>query len=128
MSSPEKKRGVVIDSQRVEKNKVERADDIDIQWLISDDQGSENIYMRKFTIKPGGSMGYHKHDSTEHIQYVLKGNIDLLMDGVKYNVSKDDAVFIPREVPHSYENNGEEDAEFLCIIPSGDVNTEVIEK
>lgn len=126
MASPKEKRGAVIDSQEVEKNEVERAKDIDIQWLISEEEGSDNIYMRKFTIKPGGSMGYHKHDETEHVQYVLKGSIELMMDGVKYTVSRGDAVFIPQNVPHSYENIGDDDAKFLCIIPSGDVQTEII--
>ncbi|MFO7792805.1 MAG: cupin domain-containing protein [Candidatus Saliniplasma sp.] len=128
MASSNERQGAVIDSDSVEKNDVERADDIDIQWLISKDQGSDNIFMRKFTIKPGGSMGYHKHDETEHVQYVLKGTIELLMDGEKYTVSKGDAVFIPSDVPHSYENIGDKDAVFLCIIPSGEVHTEIIGK
>jgi len=128
MASPNEKRGVVIDSQEVEKNEVERAKDIDIQWLISEEEGSDNIFMRKFTIKPGGSMGYHKHDQTEHVQYVLKGSIKLVMDGVKYIVNKGDSVFIPHNVPHSYENIGKVDAEFLCIVPSGEIQTELIEE
>ncbi len=128
MASPNEKRGAVIDSHQVEKNEVERATKIDIQWLISDGEGSDNIYMRKFTIKPGGSMGYHKHDQTEHVQYILKGSIELVMDGENYSVSKGDAVFIPEDVPHSYVNTGNDDAEFLCIIPSGNMNTELLEK
>ncbi len=121
------KKGSVIDSRDVEKEKVKRADMIDIQWLIAEDECSDNIYLRKFTIKPGGSMGYHKHYDTEHLQYVLNGNIRLVMDEEEHILKKGNAVFIPKGVPHSYENPGDVNAEFLCIIPSGDVETEILE-
>lgn len=124
MVSSKEKQGVVINSKDVEKKEVEGADSIDIQWLISEEQGSENIYMRKFTIKPGGSMVYHKHSNTEHVQYVLQGTIDVLMDGEEYKFDKGDAIFIPKNTPHSYENNGKIDAVFLCMIPSGETQTE----
>ncbi len=127
MGSSNRKIGAVIDSSDVEKENVERADMIDIQWLIAENEGSDNIYLRKFTIKPGGSMGYHKHYGTEHVQYILNGTIKLVMDEEEYIVKKGSAVFIPKDVPHSYENPGDVDAEFLCIIPSGDVETEVLE-
>jgi quercetin dioxygenase-like cupin family protein len=87
-----------------------------IQVLISPQEGP-NYSMRRFVIKHGGTMPKHTN-TVEHEQYVLRGQacIGINMDVIK--VKAGDVVFIPEGAPHWYVNNGEEDFEFLCIIPN----------
>jgi len=40
------------------------------------------------------------------------------VDGQLYDVQAGDVVFIPAGVRHWYQNTGETDFEFLCIIPN----------
>lgn len=122
MSSGEE---VVKNSIDVQKVDVERAEDISIKKLITKDDGSDNIHLRKFTMEPGGKMGLHSHDNAEHVQYVLKGIIKVTLGDKEYTVREGFSLFIPRKTPHSYENIGNTDAEFLCIIPSVDVQTDL---
>ncbi len=84
--------------------------------LIGDDK-APNFMMRKFIIKSKGSMPLHTN-SVEHEQYVLKGSAKVVIgDDVKI-VNKDDILFIPAGVPHSYDVVGYEDYEFLCLVPN----------
>lgn len=57
-------------------------------------------------------------NSVEHEQLVLKGEAEIIIGGTKYNVKKDDIVFIPANVPHSYKSIGQDNFEFLCIVPN----------
>ncbi|MFW6040979.1 MAG: cupin domain-containing protein [Thermoplasmatota archaeon] len=118
---------VIKNSLEVGKDIVERAEKITVQRLITEKDGSSNIRMRKFTLEPEGKMGLHKHDNTEHVQYVLKGVIKIIFNEVEKTVKEGDAVFIPENTPHSYENIGKTRAEFLCMIPTVDVHTEILE-
>lgn len=94
--------------------------------LISD-QEAPNFAMRKFTIRPGGSMPLH-FNLVEHEQYVLQGKALVIIDGVPHEVQAGDVVFIPAKVPHSYQTLGEENFEFLCLIPNKTDETILIEK
>jgi quercetin dioxygenase-like cupin family protein len=103
-------------AEEIQKEPVAIAKKTEIQWLIGEDIG-KNFYMRKFTMHPGGTMPEHYHNNYEHEQYVLKGKITLYMGGEQFQVEAGDVVYIPENVSHWYENRGDEDAEFLCLIP-----------
>ncbi|MCS6770096.1 MAG: cupin domain-containing protein [Candidatus Caldarchaeum sp.] len=109
---------VVKHSNETQAQSVERASRTFIQWLVDSRDGSENIYLRKFTIKPGGWIPSHSHPEIEHVQYVLRGEYEVVLDGETRKVKAGDVVFIPSKTVHSYRNTGSEDAEFLCIITS----------
>ena len=76
-----------------------------------------NFAMRKFTIKSGGAMPLHTN-SVEHEQYILAGEAKVILDGKEFVAKKDDVIYIPAGVAHSYEVQGDEDYEFLCLIPT----------
>lgn len=103
------------DSNQIQFNKVEVAKNTFIQVLIppADDN---SFVMRKFTIKKGGMIPFHKN-LIEHQQYVLSGKAELKIGDETVYVQRDSVVFIPAEVPHSYKNIGDTDFEFLCLIP-----------
>lgn len=112
-----------IDDVKIEK--VDRGDDVFIKRLIASEENVENCFMRKFTIKSGGSMPYHEHEETDHVQYILKGKMKVNLDGETHFVEQNDFLYIPPETPHSYENPYDEEIKFICIVPSGEIKTKI---
>ena len=100
----------------VEAKNVAAGKDTTIQVLISSQEGP-NFAMRKFSMKPGGGMPLHTN-TVEHEQYVLRGRARIGIDEQVFEVQPGDVVFIPEGVPHFYDNIGNEQFEFLCIIPN----------
>lgn len=84
--------------------------------LIGQDK-APNFAMRKFIIKKGGSMPLHTN-SVEHEQYVLGGSAKVVIGDKETIATKDDVLFIPAGTAHSYEVVGDEDYEFLCLVPN----------
>lgn len=109
----------------IPKEVVKAGSSTERQILIGPDEGP-NFAMRRFVIKPGGSMPAHTN-TVEHEQYVLNGTAKIGFDDEVYHVKKDDVVFIPAGVPHWYEVQGNEPFEFLCIVPNGDDQIQLIE-
>lgn len=118
---------LVIDSDDVDMEKVEKGQKVFIQKLIVDEQNAENCYLRKFTMKPGAKMGMHLHDNGEHVQYFLKGKMLLKTKSEEYVVEEGNAMHISTNTSHSYENPFEKDAVFLCVVPAHSLHTEMNE-
>ena len=102
---------------KVKPEKVDRAVKTEIEWLLDRHDGAPNFEMRRFTIKPGGSIPEHFHPEIEHEQYVLKGRYRVGLGGRVYEVKAGDSIYIPAGTHHWYKNSGKVSAEFLCIIP-----------
>ncbi|MBS3782253.1 MAG: cupin domain-containing protein [Candidatus Thermoplasmatota archaeon] len=119
------KKSIVLDSNKVKSEKVEKGEKIWIQRLITDDEGANNCFMRKFTLEPGASMPLHSHEDTDHVQYILEGMMKVKLGDKIEVVEKDDALYIPSGLPHSYENPYEENIKFLCIVPAGEIQTDI---
>ena len=106
---------------------VKAGDLASMQVLISSQEGP-HFAMRRFVMQPGGGMPNHTN-TVEHEQFVLGGHAMIGIGGEEFEVRAGNVVFIPEGVPHWYQNIGEEDFEFLCIIPNNpDVITLVDEK
>ena len=86
------------------------------QVLIST-QEAPNFALRRFIMEPGGGMPRHTN-TVEHEQYVLTGKARIGIADQVFEVKKGDVVFIPENVPHWYQNIGDETFEFLCIVPN----------
>jgi len=109
----------------IPKEKVNAGANTFKQVLVSADE-APNFAMRKFIIEPGGSMPMHKN-TVEHEQYVLNGKAEVYIDGKMFIVNKDDIVFIPSGVEHNYKTIGNENFEFLCIVPNKEDKITIIE-
>lgn len=96
---------------------VDRAVKTEIQWLIDRHDGAPNFELRKFRIRPGGSIPKHYHRDIEHEQYVLAGDYEVGIGEKVHRLKPGDSVLIPAGTPHWYRNPGKKDAEFLCIVP-----------
>ena len=104
--------------------KVEAGQGTHRQVLISDSEGP-HFAMRKFAIESGGGMPRHTNE-VEHEQYVLGGRGRIGIGDQVFEVSANDVVFIPARVPHWYESIGDEDFEFLCVVPNLPDRTELV--
>lgn len=102
----------------IEKTKIDAGEKTYRQVLIGPEKGP-NFAMRRFIIEPGGSMPLHTN-SVEHEQLVLNGSARVQIGDETFNVKKDDVVFIPAEVEHSYTTIGDESFEFICVVPNGE--------
>jgi quercetin dioxygenase-like cupin family protein len=111
-------RPVVVKTKgQVEAKHVETAVKTEIEWLIDRHDGAPNFELRKFRIRPGGSIPKHYHPDIEHEQYVLSGDYEVGLGKEVYKVKAGDSLFIPAGTVHWYKNAGKKDAEFLCIVP-----------
>jgi len=95
------------------------------QLLIGPDEGP-NFAMRRFTMEPGGGMPRHTN-AVEHEQYVLRGRARITIGHDVHHVAAGDVVFIPAGVPHSYEAEGTEPFEFICVVPNAQDRIQVLE-
>ena len=113
-------RGLVrrLEEQRLEK--VEQGEGVEMAWLVSRLDGAEGYEMRRFRIKPGGKLPRHMHPEIEHEQYVLKGRMRVGIGDREYEVKAGDAIYIPAGTFHWYVNDGDEDVEFICVVPKKD--------
>ncbi len=102
---------------RAKPQKVDRAIRTEIEWLLDRHDGAPNFEMRRFTIKPGGSIPKHYHPDIEHEQYVLRGRYRVGLGDKVREVKAGDSIYIPPGTVHWYKNTGKVNAEFLCIIP-----------
>ena len=71
---------------------VDKAVKTEIAWLIDRHDGAPNFELRKFTIKPGGSIPRHYHPDIEHEQYVLAGGYDVGVGDKVYRVKEGDSL------------------------------------
>ncbi len=86
------------------------------QILIGPDEGP-NFALRRFIMEPGGGMPRHTN-TVEHEQYVLRGAARITLGDEVHQVKSGDVVYIPAGVPHSYQAQGDEPFEFLCVVPN----------
>jgi quercetin dioxygenase-like cupin family protein len=96
------------------------------QVLISAQEGP-NFAMRRFVMEPGGGMPRHTN-TVEHEQYVLGGRARIGIGEDVFEVGKGDVIYIPANVPHWYQNTGDEPFEFLCVVPNLPDTTTIIEE
>jgi quercetin dioxygenase-like cupin family protein len=113
-------------AQDVEAQVVMAGDKTTIQVLISSQEGP-NFALRRFVMEPGGGMPNHTN-TVEHEQYVLQGHANVGIGDKVFEVKAGDVVFIPEGVPHWYQNLGELNFEFLCIIPNKPDEIKIVDK
>ena len=98
--------------------------------LIGEEDGAPNFRMRRFTLAPGESVPKHTN-AVEHEQYVLEGEYVVGLrdeDGEEeHDIEQGDALFIPAGTVHWYRNDGDEPAAFICVVPNGDDEIQVLE-
>ncbi len=90
---------------------------VTIRWVISEEDGAPNYYMRVFEIAPEGYSPQHRHP-WEHEIYILSGEGEMVAEDGATAVGPGTAVFIPGEELHQIRNPGGQLLRFICTIPS----------
>ena len=67
-------------------------------------------------IHPGGSIGNHKQESGDDMNYIISGTGKAFCDGVEEELRPDVMHICPKGLEHSIVNTGEEDLVMLTIV------------
>ncbi|KAJ5993223.1 hypothetical protein N7451_008947 [Penicillium sp. IBT 35674x] len=65
-----------------------------------------------------GHLCPHRHKQAE-IYYLIEGQGEVTINGVKSTVSKGSTVFIPGDAEHGIVNTGEEELKWFYVFPTG---------
>jgi quercetin dioxygenase-like cupin family protein len=118
---------VVKRSADAEYEAVGAADGMHKGVLLDESDGAPNFAMRRFELDAGASVPEHTNE-VEHEQYVLAGSYTVGIEGDTYEVSEGDSLLIPAGAVHWYENDGDETGAFICVVPNGDDDIQLVEE
>lgn len=68
------------------------------------------------TVPVGGSIGYHKHEDSSEIFYVVSGNGKILCNGDTEDLRPGVCHYCPRFASHGLENTSEDEALVLFTV------------
>lgn len=120
-------RPVVRRGDDVSYEPVSAADGMQKGILINEADGTPHFALRRFTLAPGAEVPRHTN-AVEHEQYVLDGEYVVGIDETEYTVSAGDALLIPAGTVHWYRSESTEPGAFLCAVPNGDDQIELVEE
>jgi quercetin dioxygenase-like cupin family protein len=84
--------------------------------LVSEKEGWEDHVMRVVEVEKDGYTPKHQHP-WPHINYVIEGQGEIMIDGVLNPVKAGSYAFVPADTLHQYKNMGEDVFKFICIVP-----------
>lgn len=88
-----------------------------IEHLLDESLISDKMVMyAKVILKPGCSLGYHKHEGNSETVHVLQGTGTYNDNGTVMAVKAGDTMFCPDGESHSVENSGSEDLVLLGLV------------
>jgi quercetin dioxygenase-like cupin family protein len=67
------------------------------------------------TVAPGEGPPLHLHASEDEVLYVLRGQLRVRMNAAIHHAPAGSFVFIPRGLPHSWQNTGDHEASLLVL-------------
>jgi quercetin dioxygenase-like cupin family protein len=105
---------------------VDAAEGLSKGVLINEDHGASNVAIRRFTLEAGGEVPEHTNE-IEHEQYVLQGEYVVGIEDTEHTVSTGDSLHIPAGAVHWYRNPGDEAGAFICAVPTGDDDIQLVE-
>lgn len=87
-------------------------------------QPGQRAELSRHTLAPDGATGakddppMHEPGSRE-TALIERGSVELYCDGQRYELSEGDCVTFDADLPHHFENLGEEEAAFLAVVSAG---------
>ncbi|SFR36437.1 Cupin domain protein [Halogeometricum rufum] len=118
---------VVKRAESIEYESVGAAEGMSKGVLVDASDGAPNFAIRRFVLEPGASVPKHTNE-VEHEQYVLSGQYTVGIEGEEYEVAAGDSLLIPAGAVHWYRNDSEVEGTFLCAVPNGDDEIQVLEE
>jgi quercetin dioxygenase-like cupin family protein len=96
--------------------KMNDAESVSKAVVIAAAEGWQGHALRVFKLGPGGFTPRHRH-GWEHVNYIIAGRGRLMIENEVYDLKEKDFAFVPPEREHRFENTGDDDFEFICIVP-----------
>lgn len=90
---------------------------VKVRWLIDEETGAKNFFMRLFEIESGGFTPLHLHD-WEHEVLILEGEGVVVCEDEEKLFRAGDFVFISPNEKHQFRNTGKKLVKLLCLIPN----------
>jgi quercetin dioxygenase-like cupin family protein len=94
--------------------------------LLDASDGAPHFAVRRFKLAPGAEVPRHTN-RVEHEQYVLEGEYVVGVGEEEYRVGPGDSLLIPAGTVHWYRNDTSVPGAFLCAVPHGDDEIELVE-
>lgn len=69
-----------------------------------------------FTLQPGSSIGYHKHEGEFEVYYMLEGTAEVMDDGEIYQLQTGDMMQCNPGGSHSIINKSEDPVRFVAFV------------
>jgi len=86
--------------------------------LLSRNFADADIKVMRMALQPGASIGYHKHEGSCEVIYILSGVGHFVYDGVKEAVQAGAVHYCADGHSHSMHNDGAEPLCYLAIVPT----------
>jgi quercetin dioxygenase-like cupin family protein len=89
-----------------------------VRFLLTGEQSNTSVAIFKLMVPAGQKLPApaHSHDHYEETIYGLTGVMTWTVDGKPIDVGPGQALCIPRDAVHRFDNNGSQDATSLCVI------------
>jgi len=123
MSDPEP---TIRRAEEIEYETVDAAEGLSKGVLIGAGESAPNFAVRRFELDAGAEVPKHTN-AVEHEQYVLSGEYVVGIEDEEYEVSAGDSLLIPAGTVHWYRNESDEAGAFICAVPNGDDEIELVE-
>ena len=91
-----------------------------IQFLITGEETGGAVFIAEVLVPPGCGNPPHIHRREQETFYLQQGTLTVQVGGETLTALPGDLVCLPRDVAHSFQNNGNVDAKFLLVAaPAG---------
>ena len=87
-----------------------------ITYLVNTDTEKHTRMLAEVTLKPGCSIGYHKHENETEYYFILSGTATVNDDGKEVQVKAGDSVITGNGASHSIKNSGTTPLVFHAVI------------
>ncbi|MCE5258034.1 MAG: cupin domain-containing protein [Chloroflexi bacterium] len=106
----------VFPATSIEAKPAPDAAGVALRWVIAQNVGAPNFYMRVIEVQAGAATEKHSH-AWEHEVYVLEGSGSVNGVQGKFALEAGDCVYVAPNELHQFANTGQVLLRFICVIP-----------
>ncbi|MGP1515601.1 MAG: cupin domain-containing protein [Bacteroidales bacterium] len=106
---------MILDFNKIEVTKIEnfKGGDKEIFTKMYSDESNKIMLS---VLKPGASIGYHKHETNCEIIFMIKGSALVTYDTSEQRLKSGQALYCPKGHSHNLINDTEEEIMFFAVV------------
>lgn len=85
------------------------------QEIVGPSMGVNSCVVKLGVYEPGGTADEHVHESSEHVFYILTGEMTIVVNGKSYSAQAGEGLYIPAGVPHAALNGAKGYTTYLAV-------------